>query len=299
MSTLPGGIHWVRLLFLTFFLLGIDSAFSFIEAEVACCRDTVFFRNTPKIILTAFICSLEFLMSILYATDAGLNFLDVIDYYINYVMLIIGFFESFGLGWVYNIEEQISKFGAPAVFTYMVSSLGSVLFACIFWFGVENQAPTLTGFIALFLFQGIGILITTQILKPESSFIDLAFGNMRDFKSCVEPVIGYVPTAWCFLIKHFVPQVILVYLVNLGTAKNEDGMFKFGNYSGLVAAPYQVIGILTFVFTIVVVLIGVVVPDLYFALDTHADIYDEKVEDSEEKEVERKDDKIVTEAFIK
>ena len=33
LATLPGGIHWVRLLFLNLFLLGIDSAIAFVEGE--------------------------------------------------------------------------------------------------------------------------------------------------------------------------------------------------------------------------------------------------------------------------
>jgi len=33
LGTLPGGIHWVRLLFFNLFLLGIDSAFAFVECK--------------------------------------------------------------------------------------------------------------------------------------------------------------------------------------------------------------------------------------------------------------------------
>ena len=36
LGTLPGGIHWVRLLFLNLFLLGIDSAFAFVECKSSC-----------------------------------------------------------------------------------------------------------------------------------------------------------------------------------------------------------------------------------------------------------------------
>lgn len=39
-SSLPGGIHWVRLIFFNLFLLGIDSAFSFLEAFIAVLHDT-------------------------------------------------------------------------------------------------------------------------------------------------------------------------------------------------------------------------------------------------------------------
>jgi solute carrier family 6 GABA transporter-like protein 1 len=37
LGTLPGGIHWVRLLFFDLFLLGIDSAFAFVECKCWSC----------------------------------------------------------------------------------------------------------------------------------------------------------------------------------------------------------------------------------------------------------------------
>ena len=39
-NTLPGGIHWVRLIFFNLFLLGIDSAFAFLEAFITVLQDT-------------------------------------------------------------------------------------------------------------------------------------------------------------------------------------------------------------------------------------------------------------------
>ena len=41
LATLPGGIHWVRLLFFNLFLLGIDSAFAFVECKSG--RQTLLF----------------------------------------------------------------------------------------------------------------------------------------------------------------------------------------------------------------------------------------------------------------
>jgi SNF family Na+-dependent transporter len=43
-NTLPGGIHWIRLIFFNLFLLGIDSAFAFIEAFITVLHDTGKFR---------------------------------------------------------------------------------------------------------------------------------------------------------------------------------------------------------------------------------------------------------------
>jgi solute carrier family 6 GABA transporter-like protein 1 len=39
-NRLPGGIHWVRLIFFNLFLLGIDSAFAFLEAFITVMHDT-------------------------------------------------------------------------------------------------------------------------------------------------------------------------------------------------------------------------------------------------------------------
>lgn len=73
LGTLPGGIHWVRLLFFDLFLLGLDSAFALLEGVLTVCSDTVMFQNTPKYKIAGVFCLLTFLMSILYCTDAGLN----------------------------------------------------------------------------------------------------------------------------------------------------------------------------------------------------------------------------------
>lgn len=76
MNKLPGGIHWVRLLFFNLFLLGIDSAFAFQEAFLTILQDTVYFENTDRWKLCIGLCVVGFLFSLMYCTDAGLYFLD-------------------------------------------------------------------------------------------------------------------------------------------------------------------------------------------------------------------------------
>jgi SNF family Na+-dependent transporter len=114
LGTLPGGIWWVRLLFFDLFLLGLDSAFAFMEGILTVSSDTERFKDTSKWKITGAYCLLSFFLSIMYCTDAGLNWLDVIDYYINFVMTLVGFLETFGAGWVYGIEDQIQKVGHKA-----------------------------------------------------------------------------------------------------------------------------------------------------------------------------------------
>ena len=83
LGKLPGGEHWVRLLFFDLFLLGIDSAFALIEAVTTVVLDTKMFQHTAKWRVTLAVCIVAFFLSLMYATDAGLIFLDVIDFYIN------------------------------------------------------------------------------------------------------------------------------------------------------------------------------------------------------------------------
>lgn len=98
LSGLPGGIHWVRLLFLFLILLGVDSAFSFQEAVLTCLRDTVVLKESAKWKVAMVITLACFAIGLLYATDAGLFYLDTIDFYINFIMLFIGFIECFSVG---------------------------------------------------------------------------------------------------------------------------------------------------------------------------------------------------------
>ena len=79
LGTLPGGEHWIRLFFVMLFLLGIDSAFSFMEGFLTVLKDTKLFANVDRKILSFGTALCAFLFSLMYATDAGLIFLDTVD----------------------------------------------------------------------------------------------------------------------------------------------------------------------------------------------------------------------------
>ena len=186
LGTLPGGEHWIRLLFFLLFLLGIDSAFSFMEGFLICFADTSFLGNVDRKYLSIGLTVVAWLFSLLYATDAGLIFLDTIDYYINFVMLAVGCFECFSAGWMYNLEEQVDNLGAPIVFSYITTTFGSVILACILWFSIEDSHTALiAGFSGLCLFYTIGMAYVVYMMKKRmdelgmwtwrSMFVDLMF----------------------------------------------------------------------------------------------------------------------------
>ena len=109
LATLPGGIHWVRLLFFTLFLLGIDSAFALVDAVVTVTADSVPGAKLSKMKIVSGWCVLGFLTGLLYATDAGFRFLDVFDFYINFLVILVGLFECLAVGWVVGLEKQCEE----------------------------------------------------------------------------------------------------------------------------------------------------------------------------------------------
>merc|ERR1712176_1243307 len=74
LNTLPGGIHWVRLLWFNLYLLGIDSAFSGVEGVLIVLRDTALFRGVTNWKLAGGLCLSCFLLSLPMCTDAGFRF---------------------------------------------------------------------------------------------------------------------------------------------------------------------------------------------------------------------------------
>ncbi|MFC1884117.1 sodium-dependent transporter [Thermodesulfobacteriota bacterium] len=108
-AKLPGGVVMQSLFGILFFLmlitLGIDSAFSLVEAIVTGIKDSFNFSREK---VTFWICLIGFLIGFLYATKAGLYWLDVVDHWMNWGLVIVGLLEAILIGWFFNIKE-VSK----------------------------------------------------------------------------------------------------------------------------------------------------------------------------------------------
>jgi hypothetical protein len=301
LGMLPGGEHWVRLLLFNLFLLGIDSAFSFIEGFGTVLLDTRFFEHMEKWKLMFGLCLSGFLLSLNYATDAGLSFLDTIDFYINFVMLWVGFFECFGAGWVYGIEKTVHKCGRAATAMYMIANFGSVFLTCGIWFGVsEDDGGIWGGFVALIGFYLLFIALTALLLFQKiqedpsntwpSLIWEISFKNIFDLRKCIEPEMQWIPGVWCILIKQFLPQVLIILFINLAQSETDEGESMFGHYGNYPTRPFQVLGILTFVFTLFTFSIGMLFPQVYSALalpEGHAQTLEDEtiyVDDGDKKE---------------
>ncbi len=100
-SMMPAGNLFGAVFFLCLVVAGISSAVSIIEAFVAAMVDK-FGVSRQK--LVTFICVLGFLGSIIFTTQAGILWLDIVDHFItHYGLVSVGILECVLIGWIFNL----------------------------------------------------------------------------------------------------------------------------------------------------------------------------------------------------
>jgi len=98
------------------------------------------------------VCSLLFLCSFLYMFDTGHVWISIIDRYVNsYGMILIGFAECVAVGWVYQVDKQMTILGSTSVLYYNLFSMCGLLIGNILGLGFatwEEDTQTFTGSLA-------------------------------------------------------------------------------------------------------------------------------------------------------
>lgn len=104
LSLMPWASFFSALFFLTLLCLGVDSAFSLVESINVTIVDS--YENLRKDRVAGAMCLICFLCGLIFTTDAGLYFLDVVDHYTsNVLLLVIGLLEVLVVGWVYGADK--------------------------------------------------------------------------------------------------------------------------------------------------------------------------------------------------
>lgn len=233
LSTVPGGLHWVRMLFLSLIMLGLDSAFALVAGVASLVEDSQFRKDVPsKQIVVAGICFIGFLGGLIYTTDAGLVFIDTMDYYINFAVLFLGFCKAISAGWIYGMGKQMETLGYSVVYGYFGATFGGLLFASLVWFGVKGSSFWF-GLLCFLAIYGSGLIYCGNIMmglvdgEKGVTFSDLVqeltMGNVLRLRSELEATVGYMPWIWAFLMKHVIPQTLLILFFNLFFAKTDYG----------------------------------------------------------------------------
>jgi neurotransmitter:Na+ symporter, NSS family len=112
-SMLPFGRLFGVLFFFLLLIAGISSSISIIEAFTAAMVDK-FAVSRKKIITT--VCLIGFVGSLLFTTNAGVHWIDIVDHFLNqYGLITVGFIEALVVGWLYRTDR---------LKTHIVSNLG-------------------------------------------------------------------------------------------------------------------------------------------------------------------------------
>lgn len=112
-SLLPYGRIFGVLFFFLLAIAGISSSISIIEAFTAAIHDK--FSFSRKRVVTV-ICGVGFMGSLLFTTNVGLFWLDIVDHFLNqYGLIVVGIIEALIVGWLYRTD---------LLKTHIVSNLG-------------------------------------------------------------------------------------------------------------------------------------------------------------------------------
>ncbi|WOF15665.1 sodium-dependent transporter [Methanoplanus sp. FWC-SCC4] len=174
-SLLPFGAQIFGFLFFILLMtLGVDSAFATIEGVSVAVHDYV---NKPKILITLSLCLFGFLTGLLFTTNSGYYYLDIIDYYLSsFVLVLVGLLEALVIGYVYgpklmrkfinkNSDVKIGKWWeicikviAPAM---LLLILGGTVYQRIFSsYGGYPDWTNIAGWIFVMIIILAGFLLT-------------------------------------------------------------------------------------------------------------------------------------------
>ncbi|MBW2597919.1 MAG: sodium-dependent transporter [Deltaproteobacteria bacterium] len=102
LSIMPGGNIFGAVFFLCLVVAGISSSISIVESFTSAVVDK--FGISRKKFVTV-LCILGFIGSIIFTTNAGLFWLDIVDHFLtHYGLLIVAIAECVLVGWLFNIK---------------------------------------------------------------------------------------------------------------------------------------------------------------------------------------------------
>lgn len=147
LNLLPFAPVFSALFFLMLLALGIDSAFSLVEAISTVISDTR--KKLAKHWVALSVCVVGFFAGLLYTTGAGLYFLDIVDHFVtNYALVIVGTLECLIVGWALGAQKlrkyinsvSYFKLGAwwDVTIRWIIPAALVVLLAVQFWTDVNT-----------------------------------------------------------------------------------------------------------------------------------------------------------------
>lgn len=137
-AAMPGGTLAVKafslIFFVILFLLALGSVFSIVLAVATSFKDKF---GTSKAKTTLFFSIVGCVIAMLYVTDAGLYWVDVVDHFMNdFNLIMIGLIETVALGWFYGADKVLEIVNEGCNFKYGKSWIFCIKFLCPIVFAI-------------------------------------------------------------------------------------------------------------------------------------------------------------------
>ncbi|OAL55817.1 SNF-domain-containing protein [Pyrenochaeta sp. DS3sAY3a] len=267
---MPGANFWAVLLFFTLVVLGFSSAFVMLDVVVTLICDSGMVKASRPVIVTVLtvIC---FLMCIPYCTEFGYYLLDGIDRWVNNVALIfVVWSEVTSATTVYRWRDIVSQTGLPAFVVYNVGFFGGQLFGICLAHGISNPAAGAEAGIGFWVvFSIIAVLVAKNPEAPAPSiwnfrgflrkFWFLAFYSGNQIRRDLNVIVGQgknwkIPFFLPFLLRYLSGPVLAIIF-----------SFAFPEFHTLRYDPMMISGFILSILTIIVILVGFVMPRYYDA----------------------------------
>ncbi len=103
LSIMPGGNFFGLIFFLSLVVAGLSSSISILEAFTSAVIDKF---NLDRGFVVSAVCAVGFLGSMIFTTNAGLYWLDIVDHFItHYGLVVVGIAECIIGAWIFDIER--------------------------------------------------------------------------------------------------------------------------------------------------------------------------------------------------
>ncbi len=172
--------------------LAVDSAFSIVEGVSASVADK--FQLNPRKV-TRGVCLIAAVISLLYATRAGLAWLDIVDNWTNmFNLILIGVLECIAVGWLFDtrkvlkeVNRNTKNFKMPAFwFITSIKFISPIALAGLFTWNLYDLFANKQGHYGYALWAEIAGGWAVSVLVFASGFIVKLIVNARKKKGFVE-----------------------------------------------------------------------------------------------------------------
>jgi solute carrier family 6 GABA transporter-like protein 1 len=267
---MPGANFWAVLLFFTLVVLGFSSAFVMLDVVVTLICDSGMVKASRPVVVTT-LTILSFLMCLPYCTEFGYYLLDGIDRWVNNVALIfVVWSEVCSATTVYRWRDIVDQTGLPAFVVYNVGFFGAQVLGISLAHGISNPgAGAGAGIGFYFLVAVVAVIIARKPEVHAPSFWDrsvflrkfwyLAFYSGNQLRRDLNVIVGQgknwkIPAFMPFLLRYLSGPVLAIIL-----------SFAFPEFHTLRYDPMMIAGFILSILTIIVILLGLVMPRYYDA----------------------------------